>query len=153
MVVHYVLQWNTEQYFNTTLIRRTLYSPRSPEEGRGSLDSWPQNSANALSIPGVHVPAFKGQRARLSPASPGQPVPGTIGLCLSVSSTSQIFFKGLLGFKAATQSGSNSSRWMWGWDVENALEGKAGVAREGLWQSAYSCDPRWQGARVALLRE
>lgn len=94
MVVHYVLQWNTEQYSNTTLIRRTLYSPRSPEEGRGSLDSWPQNSANALSIPGVHVPAFKGQRARLSPASPGQPVPGTIGLCLSVSSTSQIFFKG-----------------------------------------------------------
>lgn len=98
MVVHYILQWNSEQYFNTTLIRHTFYLPRSTAEGRRPLDSWPQNSATALSILGARVPAFKGQRARVRggclPHLQGSQSPGAVGLYLSVSSASQILKKG-----------------------------------------------------------
>lgn len=51
--VYYSLQWNTEQYFDTSLIRYTFSLPRSTAAEKESLDSWPPSSALALFVPDV----------------------------------------------------------------------------------------------------
>lgn len=93
--IYYSLQWNTKQYFDTSLIRYTFSLPRSTAAEKESLDSWPPSSALALSVPEAPVAVFKGQRAGgtkwLSSTSGGQPASGALGLCLLVFSTSQIF--------------------------------------------------------------
>lgn len=67
-----------------------------------------------------------------------QPASGAPGLYLSVSSASQIFFFKVLGFKAATQKGSNWNSWMWGW--ENGCWGSMAT-------TAHSFDPKLPGCQ------
>ena len=76
------------------LIQLTLCLPRTAE-WEASLESWPLNSAIALSLPGARVPVLKDQgvtRLLVVLTSTGQRPLGFLGLCFSVPPTSQIFF-------------------------------------------------------------
>lgn len=97
--VHCILQWNTEQYFCTTFDLSYFHLPGSMAKGRESLDSWSQNSADALPISEAMSPCLKargqGCQAVVFQIS-WQPASGAHGLLLSVSSASQmISFKGV----------------------------------------------------------